>query len=94
MYVYRMVVKFIGYLLHGDCIADGDLPLLWIMREEPATHHWPRKRSHFKTQSMVSTECVSLLNQHKVEKSLSWVISGRGQSVYSHKTRNMPENTP
>lgn len=70
----------------GDHVADWEP---WLAAT--AQHHETvsqrllsaGKRSKFKIQSGVSTECILLLHHQKVEKLLSWTIVNRGVSVFS-----------
>lgn len=82
LYRYRMVVSA-RVVYPRDCVADWELwlPLPSTSREGHTEYHHLGKRSTFKTQSMVSTECVRLSHHHK-EKTVSWTMVNWEPSVY------------
>ena len=63
---YRMVLSILVFYLQ-DNVADWELPLPNITREDHTTYHQSRgKKSQFKVQNTVSTGCEFLSQCHKI----------------------------
>jgi len=72
---HRMDVS-VSVVYSGDLMADCELPLPSITREDCTTHRRPRKRSEFKIQSTISVECTLPWHHLKSGKLQAETLSG------------------
>ena len=72
---YRMDVS-VSVVYSDDLMADWELPLPSITREDCTTHQRPRKRSKFKIQSPISIECTLPWHHLKSGKLQAETLSG------------------